>query len=151
MTFICYSSILTIRILKKRYLAHVQGDTLSPEAKSFMKQVVQEEILKMQVPDVSNAGGRLILCFVWFLFFSCWFLCEDNDNSEGEVDYQKAQRKRKRTSELLIDKEHEFVAKKSRQSPSLSGKFYSYSTFSCCSSLKHYTNVVCVNNGRIKR
>lgn len=62
--FIIYSSTLTIRILKKRYLAHVQGDTLSPEAKSFMKQVVQEEILKMQVPSVSNSVGRVVLYFV---------------------------------------------------------------------------------------
>lgn len=54
MCFIHYSSTLTIRILKTRYLAHIQGDTLSPEAKSFMKQVVQEELLKMQVFDVSN-------------------------------------------------------------------------------------------------
>lgn len=64
MEFIYFSSTLTIRILKKRYLAHVQGDMLSPETKSYMKQVVQEEILKMQVSDVSNTVGRFLLCFV---------------------------------------------------------------------------------------
>lgn len=68
MEFIIYSSTLTIRILKSRYLSHVQGDTLSPEAKKFMKKVVQEEILKMQVPDVSNAFGRFFFGFVRFVF-----------------------------------------------------------------------------------
>lgn len=50
---IYYSSTLTIGILKNRYLAHVDRKALSPEAKSFMKQVVQEELMKMQVSGIS--------------------------------------------------------------------------------------------------
>lgn len=45
-----YSSTLTLGILKKRYQAHNKCDSLSPEVKTFMKQVVQEELMKMQVP-----------------------------------------------------------------------------------------------------
>lgn len=46
---ICYSSTLTLRILKRRYLAHAQCEALSPEARRFMKKEVQEELMKMQV------------------------------------------------------------------------------------------------------
>lgn len=45
----CYSSTLTIKILKKRYLAHVKREALSSEAKLFLKLMVQEELEKMQV------------------------------------------------------------------------------------------------------
>lgn len=45
-----YSSTLTLGILKKRYQAHNKCDSLSPEVKTLMKQVVQEELMKMQVP-----------------------------------------------------------------------------------------------------
>uniref|UniRef100_A0A668SS49 Histone chaperone domain-containing protein n=1 Tax=Oreochromis aureus TaxID=47969 RepID=A0A668SS49_OREAU len=47
-------STLTLGILKKRYQAHKKCDSLSPEVKTFMKQVVQEELMKMQVPVVDN-------------------------------------------------------------------------------------------------
>ncbi|XP_053194306.1 HIRA-interacting protein 3 [Scomber japonicus] len=41
-------SSLTLGILKKRYLAHVGCESLSSETRTFMKQVVQEELMKMQ-------------------------------------------------------------------------------------------------------
>ncbi|CAK6963240.1 HIRA-interacting protein 3 [Scomber scombrus] len=41
-------SSLTLGILKKRYLAHVGCESLSSETRNFMKQVVQEELMKMQ-------------------------------------------------------------------------------------------------------
>lgn len=44
-----YSSTLTLGILKKRYLALVGCESLSPEVKNYMKQVVEEEVMKMQV------------------------------------------------------------------------------------------------------
>ncbi|XP_060946680.1 HIRA-interacting protein 3 [Limanda limanda] len=44
-------STLTLGILKKRYLVLVGLESLSPEARSYMKQVVQEELLKMQEVD----------------------------------------------------------------------------------------------------
>lgn len=50
---ISYSSKLTLGILKRRYLAHVRCESLSPEARNFMKKVVQEELMKMQVSDSS--------------------------------------------------------------------------------------------------
>uniref|UniRef100_A0A3Q1H6M6 Histone chaperone domain-containing protein n=1 Tax=Anabas testudineus TaxID=64144 RepID=A0A3Q1H6M6_ANATE len=39
---------LTLGILKKRYLAHVERESLSSEARNYMKEVVKEELLKMQ-------------------------------------------------------------------------------------------------------
>lgn len=120
-SLLCYSSTLTIRILKNRYLAHVQSDALSPEAKSFMKQVVEEEIIKMKVPDVSTAL-RGIWVLLWFTFsVDLW---EDNDNSGSEVETKKVEKKRKRTNELSNEEEDESVAKKPRQSPSSAGKPY---------------------------
>ncbi|CAB1419943.1 unnamed protein product [Pleuronectes platessa] len=41
-------STLTLGILKKRYLVLSGLESLSPEARNYMKQVVQEELLKMQ-------------------------------------------------------------------------------------------------------
>uniref|UniRef100_A0A3Q1HE39 Histone chaperone domain-containing protein n=1 Tax=Anabas testudineus TaxID=64144 RepID=A0A3Q1HE39_ANATE len=41
-------STLTLGILKKRYLAHVERESLSSEARNYMKEVVKEELLKMQ-------------------------------------------------------------------------------------------------------
>lgn len=46
---VSYCSTLTIGILKKRYLALVGCQSLSPEAKHFMRQVVLKELMKMQV------------------------------------------------------------------------------------------------------
>uniref|UniRef100_A0A3Q3KXD8 HIRA interacting protein 3 n=1 Tax=Mastacembelus armatus TaxID=205130 RepID=A0A3Q3KXD8_9TELE len=40
---------LTLGILKKQYLAHVGQESLSPEARNYMKKVVEEELMKMQV------------------------------------------------------------------------------------------------------
>ncbi|XP_034046330.1 HIRA-interacting protein 3 [Thalassophryne amazonica] len=47
-------SSLTIGILKKQYLALVGRESLSADAKKFLKQVVEEELLKMQVSDSSG-------------------------------------------------------------------------------------------------
>lgn len=44
-----YSSVLTVKILKKRYLAKVKSDTLSEEAAIYLKKVVEKEITKMLV------------------------------------------------------------------------------------------------------
>ncbi|XP_078140991.1 HIRA-interacting protein 3 [Centroberyx gerrardi] len=44
-------STLTLGILKRRYLALVGHEALSPEARSVMKRVVEEELMKMQDSD----------------------------------------------------------------------------------------------------
>lgn len=44
-----YSSVLTVAILKKRYLAQVKSDSLSAEARLYLKEVVQKELMKMLV------------------------------------------------------------------------------------------------------
>ncbi|XP_069005422.1 HIRA-interacting protein 3 [Embiotoca jacksoni] len=64
-------STLTLGILKRRYLAHAKCDSLSPDARSFMKQVVEEELIKMQ----------------------------DSDRSGSESETKKLQNKRKRANE----------------------------------------------------
>ncbi|XP_071330098.1 HIRA-interacting protein 3 [Trachinotus anak] len=51
-------STLTLGILKKRYLAQVGRESLSPEAKKYMKQVVEEELMKMQ--DNDENGDELV-------------------------------------------------------------------------------------------
>ncbi|XP_070837742.1 HIRA-interacting protein 3 [Chaetodon trifascialis] len=82
-------STLTLGILKRRYLAHVQCESLRPEAKNFMKQVVQEELMKMQ----------------------------DNYEDESELESKKFQNKRKREKEddeVISEEEDKSVAKKSR-------------------------------------
>ncbi|KAM9745575.1 HIRA-interacting protein 3 [Menidia menidia] len=82
---------LTIGILKKRYLAHMKCDSLSPDAKKLMKQVVGEELMKMQ----------------------------ENDKSAGEIEPKEVQNKRKRkleNEELESDGENESKAKKIRSS-----------------------------------
>ncbi|KAM9391730.1 uncharacterized protein KZ484_003266 [Pholidichthys leucotaenia] len=43
----CFST-LTLGILKKRYLEHVKYESLSPDAKTYMKKVVKEELMKME-------------------------------------------------------------------------------------------------------
>ncbi|XP_070704706.1 HIRA-interacting protein 3 [Pempheris klunzingeri] len=67
-------STLTLGILKKQYLAHVKCNSLSPEARNFMKQVVEEELVK-------NAGIR------------------DNEENGSELETKKVQNKRKRGKE----------------------------------------------------
>ncbi|GLD60605.1 protein FAM173A-like protein [Lates japonicus] len=84
-------SSLTVGILKKRYLAWVGRESLSPEAKTYMKQVVAEELMKMQ----------------------------HNDNNGGELETKRPQNKRKREKEddeVLSEREDEDEsrAKKSR-------------------------------------
>lgn len=55
-----FYSTLTLGILKRKYLAHVGCESLSPEAKNFMKQVVQEELIKMQVYIYINDFLRVL-------------------------------------------------------------------------------------------
>ncbi|XP_045931357.1 HIRA-interacting protein 3 isoform X2 [Micropterus dolomieu] len=92
-------STLTLGILKRRYLAHVRRESLSPEARSFMKRVVEEELMKMQ----------------------------DNDKNGSELETKKPQNKRKREKEndkVISDRddEEESRAKKSRCQPSSSSE-----------------------------
>lgn len=47
--FFIYCSKLSLGILKKRYLALVGQESLNSEIKTYMKQVVEEELMKMQV------------------------------------------------------------------------------------------------------
>ncbi|KAA8584962.1 hypothetical protein FQN60_003656 [Etheostoma spectabile] len=49
------STTLTLGILKRRYLAHVGCKSISPEARNVMKQVVEEELMKMQESDESGS------------------------------------------------------------------------------------------------
>uniref|UniRef100_A0A3Q2Q0Q2 HIRA interacting protein 3 n=1 Tax=Fundulus heteroclitus TaxID=8078 RepID=A0A3Q2Q0Q2_FUNHE len=80
-------STLTLGILKKRYLAQEGCESLTSEAKQFMKQVVGEELAKMQ----------------------------ESDGSESEPEINKPKRKREREKEELeSDAETESAAKKSR-------------------------------------
>ncbi|XP_012737692.2 HIRA-interacting protein 3 [Fundulus heteroclitus] len=80
-------STLTLGILKKRYLAQEGCESLTSEAKQFMKQVVGEELAKMQE---SNGG-------------------------ESEPEINKPKRKREREKEELeSDAETKSAAKKSR-------------------------------------
>ncbi|XP_029294240.1 HIRA-interacting protein 3 [Cottoperca gobio] len=86
-------STLTLGILKKRYLEHVPCESLSPEVKKFMKQVVKEELIKMQDNDE-------------------W--CE----SGSELKTKKPQNKRKRekeNDEVINGTEDDSTAKKSRR------------------------------------
>ncbi|XP_072225469.1 HIRA-interacting protein 3 [Leuresthes tenuis] len=88
-------STLTLGILKKRYLARVRCESLSPEAKKLIKLVVEEELVKMQ----------------------------ENDEDGGELEPKKAQNKRKRELENEVVKsegEHESTAKKLRANHSSS-------------------------------
>uniref|UniRef100_A0A1A7XJ86 HIRA interacting protein 3 n=1 Tax=Iconisemion striatum TaxID=60296 RepID=A0A1A7XJ86_9TELE len=82
-------STLTLGILKKRYLAHVKCESLSPEAKKFMKQVVEEELLNMQ----------------------------ENAENESDSEIKMPQSKRKRETkpkEMESEEEKESRAKKHR-------------------------------------
>ncbi|KAM4535211.1 adenine nucleotide translocase lysine N-methyltransferase [Fundulus diaphanus] len=80
-------STLTLGILKKRYLAQEGCESLRSEAKQFMKQVVGEELSKMQ----------------------------ESDGGESEPEINKPKRKREREKEELeSDAETESAAKKSR-------------------------------------
>nr|XP_015801348.2 adenine nucleotide translocase lysine N-methyltransferase isoform X1 [Nothobranchius furzeri] len=83
-------STLTLGILKKRYLALVKCEPLSPEAKKFMKQVVEEELLNMQ----------------------------ENAENESDSEIKGPQNKRKRETkqkEVESEEEKDPRAKKSRR------------------------------------
>ncbi|XP_068613643.1 HIRA-interacting protein 3-like [Brachionichthys hirsutus] len=80
-------STLTRGILRRRYLAFACRQSLSPDAKHFMKQVVQEELMKMQ----------------------------DNDDGESELEIEKVLKKRKRENDEVVNgDEDESTTKKSR-------------------------------------
>ncbi|XP_069380736.1 HIRA-interacting protein 3 isoform X2 [Paralichthys olivaceus] len=91
-------STLTLGILKKRYMVLVGLESLSPEARNYMKQVVEEELLKMQ----------------------------DNEENELELETEKPHNKRKREKtsdeESGIEDEDESMAKKSRRQISSSSE-----------------------------
>ncbi|XP_029996926.1 HIRA-interacting protein 3 isoform X2 [Sphaeramia orbicularis] len=83
-------STLTIGILKRRYLEYVGHESLSSEAKHFMKRVVEEELVKMQ----------------------------DNDCNGSDSEVKVPQNKRKREEEsdgVVTESEDESRAKKSRR------------------------------------
>uniref|UniRef100_A0A1A8HVC4 HIRA interacting protein 3 n=1 Tax=Nothobranchius kuhntae TaxID=321403 RepID=A0A1A8HVC4_NOTKU len=83
-------STLTLGILKKRYLALVKCEPLSPEVKKFMKQVVEEELLNMQ----------------------------ENAENESDSEIKGPQNKRKRETkqkEVESEEEKDPRAKKSRR------------------------------------
>ncbi|XP_059204534.1 HIRA-interacting protein 3 [Centropristis striata] len=85
-------STLTLRILKKRYLAHVGSESLSAEAKNIMKRVVEEELIKMQ---------------------------DNDENSDLETKKPQIKRKREKENDEAIsggeDEGDESRAKKSRR------------------------------------
>ncbi|KAM7372153.1 hypothetical protein PAMP_009346 [Pampus punctatissimus] len=92
-------STLTLGILKRRYLAHEGCESLSLEARNFMKQVVEEELMKMQE--------------------------NDQNGSELETKMPQTKRKREKESELVKnerDSEDESRAKKSRRQLSSSSE-----------------------------
>uniref|UniRef100_A0A3B4FNX4 HIRA interacting protein 3 n=1 Tax=Pundamilia nyererei TaxID=303518 RepID=A0A3B4FNX4_9CICH len=73
-------STLTLGILKKRYQAHNKCDSLSPEVKTLMKQVVQEELMKMQVPvfafpQVYLIISRLQFKYIFFVNYTIMSFC----------------------------------------------------------------------------
>ncbi|XP_054614800.1 HIRA-interacting protein 3 [Dunckerocampus dactyliophorus] len=51
-------SLLTLGTLKRRYLAHIGGESLSPSSKGLLKQVVEEELMKMQ--DTPESGSESV-------------------------------------------------------------------------------------------
>ncbi|XP_017374676.1 HIRA-interacting protein 3 isoform X2 [Cebus imitator] len=52
-------STLTHSIVRRRYLAHSGRDHLEPEEKQALKQLVEEELLKMQVDEASSREVKL--------------------------------------------------------------------------------------------
>lgn len=63
-------STLTLGILRKKYLEHVSRDSLSAEHRQFLKQIVEEELLKMQV-WISSVFERLPLSQLFKSLPSC--------------------------------------------------------------------------------
>ncbi|KAF6734511.1 HIRA-interacting protein 3 [Oryzias melastigma] len=86
---------LTLGLLKKQYLVHVGRESLSPEAKAVMKQVVEEELANMQDSE--------------------------DDESDCEVEEPHIKRKReKQQEEEESEEENESRAKKRRSASSAS-------------------------------
>ncbi|RVE69383.1 hypothetical protein OJAV_G00077170 [Oryzias javanicus] len=82
---------LTLGLLKRQYLVHVGHESLSPEAKALMKQVVEEELANMQ----------------------------DSDNDESDCEVEEPHIKRKRVKhEEESEEEKESRAKKRRSASS---------------------------------
>ncbi|TFJ96417.1 methionyl-tRNA formyltransferase [Platysternon megacephalum] len=50
-------SVLTLTMVRRRYLAHAGRESLVPEEKELLKQLVEEELLRMQLDDSSSDGG----------------------------------------------------------------------------------------------
>ncbi|XP_065447038.1 LOW QUALITY PROTEIN: HIRA-interacting protein 3 [Chrysemys picta bellii] len=50
-------SVLTLAMVRSRYLAHVGRQSLVGEEKELLKQLVEEELLRMQLDDSSSDGG----------------------------------------------------------------------------------------------
>uniref|UniRef100_A0A3Q4H0E5 HIRA interacting protein 3 n=1 Tax=Neolamprologus brichardi TaxID=32507 RepID=A0A3Q4H0E5_NEOBR len=92
-------STLTLGILKKKYQAHNKCDSLSPEVKTLMKQVVQEELMKMQVYLTIS---RLQFKYIFFVNYTIMSFCglimteseaqEDNktESEESSTDEENA-------------------------------------------------------------
>uniref|UniRef100_A0A452GRP9 HIRA interacting protein 3 n=1 Tax=Gopherus agassizii TaxID=38772 RepID=A0A452GRP9_9SAUR len=49
--------VLTLAVVRSRYLAHVGRESLRPEDKELLKELVKEELLRMQLDDSSSEGG----------------------------------------------------------------------------------------------
>uniref|UniRef100_A0A667YG63 HIRA interacting protein 3 n=1 Tax=Myripristis murdjan TaxID=586833 RepID=A0A667YG63_9TELE len=67
-TAISILNTLTLGILKQRYLASVDRDSLSPEAKKLMKKVLIEELMKMQVKRNDHVHLSVFV-ILWCLTF----------------------------------------------------------------------------------
>ncbi|XP_077396764.1 HIRA-interacting protein 3 isoform X1 [Festucalex cinctus] len=80
-------SSLTLGILKRRYLATVEGDELSASAKSLLKQVVEQELIKMQ---------------------------ENKSGGESEAEDVQNRRKRERENETKSESENEVTSKQKK-------------------------------------
>uniref|UniRef100_A0A8C9YBD2 HIRA interacting protein 3 n=1 Tax=Sander lucioperca TaxID=283035 RepID=A0A8C9YBD2_SANLU len=91
---------LTLGILKRRYLAHVGCESLNPEARNVMKQVVKEELVKMQVYELSIPHSLYVFLYEVCSFtieFCCsivnnemlsflvWLMIESEDKEECET------------------------------------------------------------------
>uniref|UniRef100_A0A8D0CX98 HIRA interacting protein 3 n=1 Tax=Sander lucioperca TaxID=283035 RepID=A0A8D0CX98_SANLU len=95
--FISYFSTLTLGILKRRYLAHVGCESLNPEARNVMKQVVKEELVKMQVYELSIPHSLYVEVCSFTIEFCCsivnnemlsflvWLMIESEDKEECET------------------------------------------------------------------
>ncbi|XP_068613521.1 LOW QUALITY PROTEIN: HIRA-interacting protein 3-like [Brachionichthys hirsutus] len=120
-------STLTRGILRRRYLAFACRQSLSPDAKHFMKRVVQEELMKMQVQYLKLSHRLYMYIFVLDIYEGIIFMThfpvyvinpppqEDNDDGESELEIEKVLKKRKRENDEVVNgDEDESTTKKSR-------------------------------------